>query len=99
MSHQFKKEKRPAKNKNDFFIQSYQKEKLAYVFNKILTTKPLLKMTTTSMKKKCFSLQKKKVIQKQKKKQINKKIEGQNKVRMDISHPKTLNKIIPSQKI
>ena len=55
-------------------------------------------MTTTSMKKKCFSLQKKKVIQKQKKKQINKKIEGQNKVRMDISHPKTLNKIIPSQK-
>ena len=50
MSHQFKKEKRPAKNKNDFFIQSYQKEKLAYVFKKTLTTNPLLKMTTTSMK-------------------------------------------------
>ena len=51
MSHQFKKKKRPAKNKNNFFIQYYQKEKLAYVFNKTLATKPLLKMITTSMKK------------------------------------------------
>ena len=72
MSHQFKKEKRPAKNKNDFFIQSYQKEKLAYVFKKTLTTKPLLKMTTTSMKNQYWTLVAKEKSNPKTEKEINK---------------------------